>query len=267
MRLKRQRLDFPGGPAGYLDLNLHHGDDRAPVALVHGFAGDALTWQFVLPHLAHRRRVVAIDLPGHGGSTQDVGDGDLAGLADWLWRALDGLGLGRVDLVGHSMGGKVALLAALAQPSRVAGLGLIACAGIAPDVDLDLLRRTLNARDMAEAAACVAALFAASPAPLLEPMSRALLARTNGPVPLTPLWTILNRAFDRPDHWLDVDWDRLPQRRLVIWGAADRLVPLPAPRQLPRENWLHVLDNTGHLPQLETPSQVNALLDAFLDAG
>jgi pimeloyl-ACP methyl ester carboxylesterase len=267
MRLKRRRLDFPGGPAGYLDLDpveaAEAGKERLPVALVHGFAGDALTWQFVLPHLAHRRRVVAVDLPGHGGSTQDVGDGDLEGLAAWLWRALDALGLGRVCLIGHSMGGKIALLATLARPDRVAALGLLAPAGIAPAVDVDLLRRTLEARSKEEAEACVAALFA-DPPPLLEAMAKALLSRTAGPVPLTPLRTILETAFAVDKHWGVVDWDALPARRLVAWGAADRLLPLPAPAHLPREEWVHLLPGVGHLPHLEAPSRVNALLDNLL---
>lgn len=269
MRLKRRRIDFAHGPAGYLDLGPAEGHGAAaaepPVVLVHGFAGDALTWQFVLPHLARRRRVLALDLPGHRGSTQDVGDGSIEGLADWLWRALDALDVGAAHLVGHSMGGKTALLAAQAQPDRTASLTIISCAGIAPDVDVALLRRTLDARDLASAADCLGALFAAPP-PFLDQIAKALLARTAGPVSPAPLWTILERAFSGPGWWSAVDWAALPARRLAIWGAADRLVPLPGPEHLPRADWLHVLDNVGHLPQLEAPSRVNALLDALLDA-
>lgn len=265
MRLKRRRLDFAQGPAGLLDLGPAEGAPAgAPVALVHGFAGDALTWQFVSPHLARRRRVLAIDLPGHGGSTQDVGDGSIQGLADWLWRALDALQVDRVHLVGHSMGGKTALLAAQSQPDRAASLALISCAGIAPTVDVDLLRRTLAARDPAAAAACLGALFA-EPPPFIDQIAKALLARTAGPVSTASLWTILERAFSGPGHWSPADWSALPARRLAIWGSADRLVPLPSDEHLPRGDWLHVLDNVGHLPQLEAPSRVNALLDAFLD--
>lgn len=263
MRLKRRRLDFADGPAGLLDLGI--ADARPPVALIHGFAGDALTWQFISPHLARRRRVLAIDLPGHGGSTQDVGDGSIQGLADWLWRALDALQVDKVHLVGHSMGGKTALLAAQARPERAASLAVIACAGVAPEVDVELLRRTLSARDPETAAACLGALFA-EPSAFLDQMVRALLARTAGPVSTASLWTILERAFSGPGHWSATDWSALPARRLAIWGAADRLVPLPAAEHLPRGDWLHVLDNVGHLPQLEAPSRVNALLDAFLDA-
>lgn len=265
MRLKRQRIDFPGGPAGYLDLGPMEpaGPALLPVVLIHGFAGDALTWQFVLPHLAHRRRVVALDLPGHGGSTQQVGDGRLPGLADWLRRALDALGLPRAHLVGHSMGGKVALLAAQAMPDRVASLALLAPAGIAPAVDLGLLQDTLNARTAAEATACVAALFAA-PHPLIEAMGKALLARVAGPVSPEPLWTILNAAFSGPDYWDAIDWDALPMRHMAIWGDADRLVPLPDARRLPRGERTKILPRVGHAPQLETPSVVNGLLDDFL---
>lgn len=266
MRLKRQRIDLDGGPASYLALGPQTG---IPVVLIHGFLGDLLTWQFVCPQLARQRRVVAIDLPGHGRSTLDTGDGSLNYLADWLWQVLDRLELGRVHLVGLSMGGKVALLAAQAAPDRIESLSLIACAGIAPGVDIALLRRTLNARTHEDAKTCLGLLFAdpAGPADtsLLDNLARGLLARTAGNIPTAPLWTILERSFANGDHWAPVEWAALPYRHQVIWGDADRLVPLPAPVLLPPPARLHLLPGVGHMPQVETPTRLAQLLDAFFD--
>lgn len=261
MRLKRQRFDFPRGPAGFLKLGARR-DGVDPVVLVHGFAGDLLTWQYTLAHLAHRGEVIAIDLPGHGGSTQDVGDGRVAGLAAWLWDALDAMGVGRCALVGHSMGGNICLLAAMERPERVSGLALLSCAGVGPAVDVDMLRRSLSARTIAEAEASVATLFA-GPSAMVPAMGRALLGRLTGPVPVTPLWTILETSFGPERRWEPVDWAALPVPPLVIWGDSDRLVPLPAAEHLPTEH-VHLLPGVGHMPQWEAPTAVNHLLESHL---
>lgn len=99
-----------------------------PVVLLHKLGGWAAEWRDVAAPLARHRRVVAVDLPGHGASRQDA-------VAPWIrWPAehaerlldlLDHLGLDRVHLVGSSLGGVVALHAATAHADRVAGVGLV----------------------------------------------------------------------------------------------------------------------------------------------
>src|SRR5437868_5167848 len=79
--------------------------DSVPVLLVHGFGADLNTWMFTQPALVDGRRVVALDLPGHGGSAKEVGPGDAQRLTDAVEAAAGGLGIERVHLVGHSMGG------------------------------------------------------------------------------------------------------------------------------------------------------------------
>ncbi|HEY0835864.1 MAG TPA: alpha/beta fold hydrolase, partial [Azospirillum sp.] len=137
MRLRRQRIAFPGGPASVLSL----GQGGVPVLLLHGFAGDLLTWQFNFTVLAAHRRAVAIDLPGHGESTPDVGSGRVEEFAPWIERLLDALRLPLVHVVGHSMGGYVALCLARRAPERVASLSLVAPAGVGPRFDAAYLRR------------------------------------------------------------------------------------------------------------------------------
>lgn len=95
--------------------------------LVHGFTGYRDDFASVLPALAERGRTIAIDQRGHGDSTHtsDPATYHFEQLADDLRAFLDALGLARVDLLGHSMGGMVALRFALRHPGRLASLVLM----------------------------------------------------------------------------------------------------------------------------------------------
>jgi pimeloyl-ACP methyl ester carboxylesterase len=97
-----------------------------PVVLVHSLAGNSCQWSAQLEHLRHGRRAVAFDLRGHGRS-EPARDDDytIAGMAGDIAAVADGLGLGRLVLVGHSLGGGAALVYAAAHPDRVAGLLLV----------------------------------------------------------------------------------------------------------------------------------------------
>lgn len=104
-----------------------HGAGGPPLVLVHGFTGSRDDWLERLPELAELGRTVAVDLRGHGGSTKT---GDLASycfdrLVDDLAAFHDALALGPWDLLGHSLGGMVALRFALAHPDRVRSLLLM----------------------------------------------------------------------------------------------------------------------------------------------
>ena len=79
------------------------------MVLIHGFGGDLNNWLFTQPGLAETHRVIAFDLPGHGGSSKDVGAGDLAALSRIISAFLDVLDIPKAHLVGHSLGGGVAL--------------------------------------------------------------------------------------------------------------------------------------------------------------
>ncbi|MFC7624152.1 alpha/beta fold hydrolase [Microlunatus sp. GCM10028923] len=95
--------------------------DGAPVILLHGLGGDHTTWDRFAEHLGDRYQVLAVDQRGHGAS--DHADHySFRALAEDVWRLADALGLDRVTLIGHSMGGLAALIAAQLQPDRVAAL-------------------------------------------------------------------------------------------------------------------------------------------------
>ena len=95
------------------------------LVFVHCWACDRSFWHQQIDVFAKTYQVVALDLPGHGESGAKRDDWSIAGLADDVRMLVEGLDLGRVILVGHSMGGPVSLLAAALVPDRVIGVVLV----------------------------------------------------------------------------------------------------------------------------------------------
>ena len=108
---------------------------------MHGFGADLNAWMFNQPVLAEKRRVVAIDLPGHGGSVKQVEAGDAETFAAVISDALAALAIDRLHLVGHSMGGAIAVVLAGKMPTRIASLTLLAPAGLGPGDQRGIHRR------------------------------------------------------------------------------------------------------------------------------
>ena len=108
-----------------IDVGYESSGRGAPaVCLVHGTGGTGAVWMRQLEGLADVARVVAPDLPGHGRTGGSL-PRSIDESADFVARFLDALGLDRVVIGGHSMGGAIALQVALGRPERVAGLALI----------------------------------------------------------------------------------------------------------------------------------------------
>jgi len=103
------------------------GSGERAFVLVHGFTGSRDDFREHVPELARLGRTIALDQRGHGGTTNSGRSDDytLDGLVADLAAAFDALGLARADLLGHSLGGMVALRFALAHPGRVASLVLM----------------------------------------------------------------------------------------------------------------------------------------------
>ncbi len=110
-------------------LRLHYlgwGDPaRPPLVLVHGYTGNAYAWQPVAPGLAEHFWVIAPDLPGHGDSDPLPDGYTIQKYVAIFGRFVDGLGLGRFNLVGLSMGGRIGLVYAAENPDRVERLVIV----------------------------------------------------------------------------------------------------------------------------------------------
>lgn len=123
-----------------------------PLVLLHGFSGSAQSWDPIWEALAARSRVFAYDQRGHGGSDKPEGPYRIQDFADDLLAFLNYMGLDRVDLMGHSMGGRTALLFALQHGGRLNRLLLVGASGAAPQGEalarFDTLKKTASGQGM-----------------------------------------------------------------------------------------------------------------------
>ncbi|HET6264741.1 MAG TPA: alpha/beta hydrolase, partial [Usitatibacter sp.] len=121
------------GAAGAIYVDDGGGKDGLPVVFLHSFAGDSSHWASQLAHLRHHRRALAIDLRGHGKSAAPRDDSySVAAFAKDLEAVVEKLQLPRFVLVGHSLGGAVAIKYAGQHPNRVAGLVVVGAPGKVP---------------------------------------------------------------------------------------------------------------------------------------
>jgi pimeloyl-ACP methyl ester carboxylesterase len=151
--------------AGVVELAHRRSGSGPPAVILHGLLGSGRNWQGIATALGAKFDVVLPDLRNHGGSPWDAEAGYSALVADVL-ALLDRLGLARVRLVGHSMGGKVAMALALTAPDRVERLVVVDIAPVAYGPGLDELLAAMRALDlgrMTRRAEADAALSAAVP--------------------------------------------------------------------------------------------------------
>jgi pyruvate dehydrogenase E2 component (dihydrolipoamide acetyltransferase) len=231
--------------------------------LIHGFAADLNGWLFNLEALAADRPVYALDLPGHGGSTKDVGDGGLAALAEVVEGWLSALGVDRAHLVGHSLGAAVAARFALDHPDRVASLALVAPAYLGGAVNADFLTGVVQARRARDLKPWLEMLTADSALITRDMVEDVLKAKRLDGVD-EALGTLRDRLVDGADAAaLRADLPRIPAA-LVVTSAADRIVGRADEAALPQSWRVVEVAGAGHLPHLEQAVQVNAELRAWM---
>ena len=252
-----QKVEVGGRLLRYLDL----GEGGTPLVLVHGFGGDLNNWLFNQPALAAERRVIALDLPGHGESGKTLRSGEAAELSEAVLGLLDHLQLDRVHLAGHSMGGLVALTVAEQAPARVVSLTLIASAGLGADINGDYLQGFADANNRNALKPQLVQLFS-DPALVTRQMLEDMLKfkRLEG---VDQALRQLNGAlFDGGRQKVDVRHVVGRQPSLVIWGSDDAIIPAAHAQGL--EAQVEILPGQGHMVQLEAAEQVNPLMLAFL---
>ncbi|MBV8934257.1 MAG: acetoin dehydrogenase dihydrolipoyllysine-residue acetyltransferase subunit [Alphaproteobacteria bacterium] len=259
---KPRELDAAGLRLRYLALGE---GDSVPALLLHGFGADLNTWMFTQPALAEGRQVIALDLPGHGGSTKQIDHADPASLADTIGHALDALGIKRTHLIGHSMGGGIAISFALRQPERVATLSLIASASLGAEINGAFIEGFVRAARRREATE-VLNLLVHDPGLVSRTMVEDVLRykRLDG-VP-----AVLARIAEA---WFPTGGQRIVLRDAVaslkspvqiIWGREDRIIPVAHAEELAAGIPVHIFEQTGHLPHMEKSGEVNRLINRLI---
>ena len=239
------------------------GEGDETIVLVHGFGGDADRWLFTQQPLAESARVFAVDLPGHGQSTKAVKDPSVTGMANTVIAFMDAVGITKARLIGHSLGGAIALRAALDHGARVTAIDLIAPAGLGDEINAEYISGFVAA-DSRKTMKPLLQQLVADPELVNRQLVNDMLGykRIDG-VP-EALGAIAD-GFISDGSQSGVMRDNLAglsQPVRVIWGSEDKIIPASHAAGLPDSVEVHVLDGFGHLVQLEAASEVNSLLGA-----
>lgn len=275
--LKRREFDLHGRR-----VVCHVGGSGPAVLLVHGITSNAATWRRAAAHLAEGHTVIAPDLPGHGESANPPGDYSLGAYAASLRDLLALLDVPRVTLVGHSLGGGIALQSAYLFPELVERLVLVSSGGLGIDVHLLLRAATLPGSEL------VLPMLTASRVLDAGDAIRRGLARVGMPVPLriAEVWEGLRhlnapearhafvqtaRAVIGPSGQRVSAVNRLYLAELVptlvVWGAGDRIIPShhgeSAVEHMPGSR-LELFESSGHFPHETEPRRFARVLTEFI---
>jgi pimeloyl-ACP methyl ester carboxylesterase len=249
-------------PLSYLEL----GQKGSPnLVFIHGFGADLLTWQLCLIPLMSRFHIIALDLPGHGHTASDVGDGSLKFMREWVIEALSVLHIDKAHLIGHSMGAKISLDIALAMamnatkaPVEILSLSLISPAGFSPEFHHEALDTLLSQADEHALEAMVSSLLGPRGQNLKPSLTRSLKATIEDPLRRDALKLLLKTGQSELNG--SIDFKRLACPYQIVWGDHDQIIPLPPNLHLRP----HLIKGAGHLPHMEASTEVVALLKEFL---
>ncbi|HET8606261.1 MAG TPA: alpha/beta fold hydrolase [Gaiellaceae bacterium] len=247
-----------------------------PLLLVHGFAGAASNFAVLAPLLARRHRVLVPELPGHGGSSPLPAAPNLAAYADRVAAVAAHEAIGSAAVLGHSMGGVVALRLAVRRPDLVQALVLAAAAGISTASRVaGIFLATTSLLKPGRRIAAFRGRIARSPrlrALALDGFSTsdgAALseAATLGFLSGSRLYTDIasaGRALAREDVRLDLE--RVGCPALVLWGARDRQVAIDDAVEYARRLRapLRTIADCGHLLVGERPDACADAVERFL---
>ena len=273
-------LETPEAPGSYLDVDgvrLHYVEAGTgePVVMLHGLNASTYSFRYAIPELAQSYRAVALDLKGFGYSERPRdSDYSLTAQADLVASAMNRLNIERAAVVGHSMGGDVAMRLALRHPQRVSRLVLVSSA-----TD-EQMRRGLRAARILRPFLPIVAVFTTHRTAYQR---RALHFVTHDPAFVTPeviecsyrpqrmrghrraLGALLvDRARDEP-----LTPERIATPTLILWGEHDRLLPPSQGERLleriPNARFV-LVPSSGHRPLEEQPGFCNRALLEFLES-
>jgi len=241
------------GPTGRLHVDDGGEGGGLPVVFVHAFAGSLVHWADQLAHLRPGRRAIAFDLRGHGRSEAVVGaDDTIEDLAGDVAAVVDGLGLDRIVLVGHSIGGAAAVAYAGEHAERIAGMLLVGTPGRVPLQQADQIMSAMTSDYDTTMTGYWDRLLADA-----NPHTKAQIESEMGRMSQDVALGLIKATFA---------YDPLPT--LQDYGGEVMTVtvgdsPYDLHKQLPDVADEHV-DGTSHWVQMDKPEAFDRILDAFL---
>jgi pimeloyl-ACP methyl ester carboxylesterase len=252
------------------------------LALIHGITSSADTWKPAMAGLCRDHTVIAPDLLGHGASAKPRGDYSLGAYASGVRDLLAALGHDRVTVVGHSLGGGIALQYAYQFPERTQRLALVSSGGLGRDVSMllraaalpgaELVLPFLVPRWIGAAAGHVGwagARLGLRPSQDLEELLRGFLSLSDAEARAAFLHTL--RAVIDPGGQRVSGADRLYLAEslptLIVWGERDPIIPaahgIAAHESMPGSQ-LEIFAGGGHFPHLDNPVRFVELMRDFI---
>lgn len=254
-----------------------------PLLLVHGISGSSDTWREVIDPLAERHTVIAPDLLGHGHSAKPRGDYSLGAYASGLRDLLVALGHERVTVVGHSLGGGVALQLAYQFPERCERLVLVASGGLGREVHGLLRAAALPGSELVLPMLCTSRVRGTGNT-VARLLSRVGLRASTDRREMWTGFCTLGDADARQAfvHTLRATVDPGGQRisatdrlylaahlpTLLMWGDRDSIIPVThghRAHELIPGSRLEIFPDAGHYPHLDQPGSFVRVLRDFID--
>lgn len=263
-------------------VNFNIAGQGPPLVLIHGVAGRAAQWDQAAQFLAESHTVIAPDLLGHGDSAKPRGDYSLGAHASGIRDLLVGLGVERASVVGHSLGGGIAMQFAYQFPERCERLVLVSSGGLGDEVHPLLRAATLpgsefvlpllaHPRVLEVASVIPRALgrIGLRTGPDLTEMAQGYQSLSNSDARSAFIHTL--RAVIDPTGQRINSSDRLylasEMPSLIVWGRRDRIIPVdhaqPAHEAMPGSR-LELFEDAGHFPHLDDPLRFARTLEDFL---
>jgi pimeloyl-ACP methyl ester carboxylesterase len=237
------------------------GNAGPDVLLLHGFGSDRTSFLLNQAEIASFASTLALDLPGHGASSPNVGDGSIGFFRDTVVAFLEARRMGPVDMVGHSLGGAIAIEIAHRRPDLVRSLFLISPAGIGRALDPSFLA-DFTEMGTAEEAEQVLRRLVARPRLISRQMAAGVLGQLSKPGVREAMRKLaFHLHVARPsliDAVTAVGAMDIPKS--LVWGSADLINPIDRAYATKLHADTHILEGVGHLPHVENPAKVNELI-------
>lgn len=261
------------------------GDPQLPtLLLIHGITSSSHTWDPVIPSLSEHAHVLAPDLLGHGGSDKPAADYSLGALASIVRDLLEHLGLERVTVVGHSLGGGVAMQFAYQYYEFCERIVLVDSGGLGREVSWALRAAALpgaelvlpviahpKIRDAGAAVGRFLGRLPLRPRPSVAEVGRGYASLAEGPARTAFVHTLRSVVDPGGQRVSASDKFYLVQGRptLIVWGALDTVIPVAhaysAHEQIPGSS-LEIFEQSRHFPHMDEPERFSRVVREFLDS-